>query len=106
MSGSYSILVGLGTDVANFVKQVLVFVAMLFFLITSENGGVMEQVLHMIPLSELTRHKCASVLDRTISAVLVTTGLVHVSPLQVLKNPLPVRFNIHCFGERIDACFS
>ncbi|XP_024386629.1 uncharacterized protein [Physcomitrium patens] len=83
MSGSYSILVGLGTDVANFVKQVLVFVAMLFFLITSENGGVMEQVLHMIPLSELTRHKCASVLDRTISAVLVTTGLVHVSPLQL-----------------------
>lgn len=74
MTGSFYVLVVFGTIVANFVKQLIVFVIVLFFLITSETGGVMEQALEVVPLSEVTRQKCATVLDRTISAVLLTTG--------------------------------
>lgn len=74
MTGAFYVLVVLGSIVANFVKQLIVFVFVLFFLITSEAGGVMEQALEVVPLSQVTRQKCATVLDRTISAVLLTTG--------------------------------
>lgn len=74
MTGSFYVLVVLGTIVANFIKQLIVFIFVLFFIITSETGGVMEQALEVVPLSEVTRQKCATVLDRTISAVLLTTG--------------------------------
>jgi hypothetical protein len=72
--GGFSILVVLGSNVANFIKQVVIFSILLYFFITSEIGGMMEQALEMVPLSEVTRQKCTLVLDRTISVVLLTTG--------------------------------
>ncbi|KAG0612199.1 hypothetical protein M758_6G009500 [Ceratodon purpureus] len=74
MTGGFPILVVLGSNVASFIKQVVMFAVVLFFFITSETGGVMEQALEMVPLSEVTRQKCAFVLDRTISTVFLTTG--------------------------------
>lgn len=72
--GSFYVLIVYGTIVANFIKQLIVFVFVLFYLITSERGGVMEQALQVIPLSRATRVRCATVLDKTISIVLLTTG--------------------------------
>ena len=85
--GGFSVFVVLGSNVANFVKQVIVFVVVLFFLITSEAGGVMEQALEMVPLSEVTRQKCAAVLDRTISTVLLSSGKLMIFQVPVFLIP-------------------
>lgn len=42
----------------------------------------------------------------SVNRSLVCPGLVYVSLLQVLKNPLSLHVNMHCFGARDDANFS
>ncbi|CAM6105704.1 unnamed protein product [Calypogeia fissa] len=60
-------------EVINFVTQSLVFFSVLYYLITSKTGGVMEQILEMVPLSEGTRRNYAHVLDHAVSSVLLAT---------------------------------
>lgn len=73
MTGGLYILIVLGTSVLSFVTQAFVFVSVLYLLLTSESGGVMYQALDMVPLSHITRQRCATVLDRAVSSVLLAT---------------------------------
>lgn len=60
-------------EIINFCANAFVFFSVLHYLIASKSGGVMEQVLSMLPLSESTRDRCAIVLDNAVSSVLLAT---------------------------------
>ncbi|KAF4373284.1 hypothetical protein G4B88_007297 [Cannabis sativa] len=60
----------------NFISGFMVFLWLLYYLITTESGGVMDHVLEMLPLSRSTRARCAHVLDQAVSSVLLAAAKV------------------------------
>ncbi|KAH7532449.1 hypothetical protein FEM48_Zijuj04G0021100 [Ziziphus jujuba var. spinosa] len=60
----------------NFISGFMVFLWLLYYLITTDSGGVMDHVLGMLPLSSFTRARCARVLDQAVSSVLLAAAKV------------------------------
>lgn len=60
----------------NFISGLMVFLWLLYYLMTTESGGVMDHVLGMLPLSRYTRARCAHVLDQAVSSVLLAAAKV------------------------------
>ncbi|XVE84036.1 hypothetical protein DITRI_Ditri16bG0136400 [Diplodiscus trichospermus] len=70
------LIVSGAAGLVNFIFELMVFLWLLYYLITSDSGGVMDHVLGMLPVSRLTRNRCAQVLDHAVSSVLLATAKV------------------------------
>lgn len=78
----------------NFISQMMVFFWLLFYLITSDSGGVMDHVLGMLPVSMSTHVRCAAVLGHAVSSMLLATVKVTLSQ-GCLTYPLFRFYHIH-----------
>ncbi|KAK6256404.1 hypothetical protein SCA6_017709 [Theobroma cacao] len=63
-------------ELVNFIFELMVFLWLLYYPITSDSGGVMDHVLGMLPVSRSTRNRCAQVLDHAVSSGLLATAKV------------------------------
>ncbi|KAK8347052.1 hypothetical protein V6Z11_A07G259200 [Gossypium hirsutum] len=68
------LIVSGAAGLVNFIFELTVFLWLLYYLITSDSGGVMDHVLGMLPVSKSTRNRCAQVLDHAVSSVLLATA--------------------------------